>query len=140
MNVIVYSQSYNDKSIENTNFLFDLYAVPNDSASEFTGLDAEVITYFLKNKEMIEFLSYIINILKHIIHTDIDNLMIGFKCITGQQRSVFVAEYIGRFINKTLQEMQKKKYVLSIKHLSGKNWNNKYQNGDKIIDRIIYPV
>jgi len=147
MNIAVVSFSFNDyegvsEIQKNTfNFIFDLKAVNDTAPSELTGLDMELISYFLNNKEMTTYVDSIVKILTLVLQeTKVGDLNIAFGCPSGRRKSVFVSEYITRFINKTLQRMNNRDYKLTIKHLSTKDWIDKYSDKDKIKERIIFPV
>jgi len=95
-------------------YVFDCRSLPNPGRykeyERLTGNDREVIEFFGKEKEMEEFLSHTISLVKHSIENyqkrNFTDLFVSFGCTGGQHRSVFCA-------NK-LAEHLKSKYDITI--------------------------
>jgi len=135
------SSSMLQKMLIHSNFVFDLRNINDTAPSELTGLDMELITYFLNNTDMMEYLSSVIKILNNVLqYIKSGYMIIGFGCASGRRKSIFASEYISRYINKTLQNTNYRDYTLIIKHFSITDWINKYDDKNKIRERKIYPV
>lgn len=124
-----------------SNFIFDLRSINDTAPSELTGLDMELITYFLHNNDMMDYIGHIIKLLDTVIQNfRSGDMIIGFGCASGRRKSIFTSEYVARYMNKTLQAMHCRDYTLVIKHMSTSDWINKYDDKEKIKQRKIYPV
>lgn len=83
-------------------FVFDCRCLPNPGREirfrDKTGLDSEVIGYFLKRKEVDEFLNHVFSLVDQAIENYIARgfltLSVAFGCTGGQHRSVYCSEQL----------------------------------------------
>ena len=87
-------------------FVFDCRFIYNPGREEkfkpLTGLDEPVIKFLDNNKEMQNFLSSVLDVIKPAVENylsrDFTDLMISFGCTGGQHRSVYSAEKLKQFL------------------------------------------
>lgn len=112
LRISIYSFSYKKSGIPEDitpnggGFVFDCRFIYNPGREErfmpLTGLDEPVIKFLDNNKEMQNFLSSVMEIIKPAIDNylsrEFTDLMISFGCTGGQHRSVYAAEKLKQLL------------------------------------------
>jgi UPF0042 nucleotide-binding protein len=128
LKVKIFSFSYKISGIPEDNsgngggFVFDCRFIYNPGRLEefgnLTGKDKEIIDFLDGKKSMQEFLENVIAIIKPAIENylerDFTDLMISFGCTGGRHRSVYCAEKINKYINKTFPQVLTKLHHIEL--------------------------
>jgi UPF0042 nucleotide-binding protein len=128
LKVKIFSFSYKMSGIPEDNsgngggFVFDCRFIYNPGRLEefgnLTGKDKEIIDFLDGKKSMQEFLENVIAIIKPAIENylerDFTDLMISFGCTGGRHRSVYCAEKINKYINKTFPQVLTKLHHIEL--------------------------
>ncbi len=98
-----------DMSGNGGGFVFDCRILPNPGREEqyrkYNGKDQEIISYLSSYPEVKKFLSNVISIIEQAVKNyserSFKNLMVNFGCTGGQHRSVYCAEQLAKYLDKS---------------------------------------
>lgn len=129
LKILIRSFSYKKRNLidetgHGIGFVFDMRAINNPGRIEhmktLSGLDSEVIEYLQGKTQMPQFLEHVrglvdISILDF-MERKFSNLTINFGCTGGQHRSVYAAEWLGKYLRETYP------VEVVIEHLERETW------------------
>jgi len=124
----IYGQIPQDQGGNGGGHIFDCRALPNpgryEEYKDLTGMDEPVIDFFLKEKEVHQFLDSVYSLVEQSVDKYLErnftDLMISFGCTGGQHRSVFLAEQLSQHLAEKYKDV-----IVLVRHWAREEAENK---------------